>query len=89
MPVLTLNGIVLETPHGASPSVLMWRQLGGAGLQQEMRQVQLRLADDTHFGVDFPINSLQPVNIGTLLRSMHGAALGLSMRNGQDKIFGF
>lgn len=38
-PLLTLNGIVLETPPGASPSVLMWRQLAGAGLQQEMRQV--------------------------------------------------
>ena len=41
-PLLTLNGIVLEAPPGVSPSVLMWRQLAGAGLQQEMRQVHTR-----------------------------------------------
>jgi hypothetical protein len=41
-PLLTLNGVVLEAPPGASPSALMWRQLAGAGLQQEMRQVHTR-----------------------------------------------
>jgi hypothetical protein len=41
-PLLTLNGVVLEAPPGATPSVLMWRRLAGAGLQQEMRQVHTR-----------------------------------------------
>jgi hypothetical protein len=41
-PLLTLNGMVLEAPPGVSPSVLMWRQLAGAGMQQEMRQVHTK-----------------------------------------------
>lgn len=41
MPLLSMNGVVLEVPPAASLSVLMWRQLAAAAMQQEMRQVRV------------------------------------------------